>query len=151
MLAGYILYTTRDIPNKVCIVVVHNLILNCIFGINLIHLQQCKNTLKRLLQEFKLACAWKYCSWLRSVLSRAFKICSPSRVESSLMRRFRLHHETKNDANEITESNITTLTLWFKMCYIGQKGEQLLHGLTKKLKRHHTISNIRIVTRTTIT
>ena len=24
------LYKTRDIPNKVCIVVVHNLILNCI-------------------------------------------------------------------------------------------------------------------------
>ena len=33
-------YKTRDIPNKVCIVVVHNLILNCIFRIDLIHLNQ---------------------------------------------------------------------------------------------------------------
>ena len=33
-------YKTRDIPNKVCIVVVHILILKCIVRINLIHLQQ---------------------------------------------------------------------------------------------------------------
>ena len=33
-------YKTRDILNKVCIVVIHNLILNCMFRIELIHLQQ---------------------------------------------------------------------------------------------------------------
>ena len=33
-------YKIRDISNKVCIVVVHNLILNCIFRIDLIHLHQ---------------------------------------------------------------------------------------------------------------
>ena len=75
----------------------------------------------------------------------------PKQVVSSLMRRFRQHHETKNDTDEITENNITTPTLWFEMPYIGHKGEQLLRGLTKKLKRYLTISNVRIVTRTTTT
>ena len=37
------------------------------------------------------------------------------------------------------------------MPYIGHKGEQLLRALTKKLKRYLTISNVRIVTRTTTT
>ena len=70
---------------------------------------------------------------------------------SSLIRCFRQHHETKNDTEEITENNITTPTLWFEMPYIGHEGEQLLHGLTKTLKRYLTISNVRIVTRTTTT
>ena len=34
----------RDISNKVCIVVVRNLILNCIFRIDLIHLHPSKRT-----------------------------------------------------------------------------------------------------------
>ena len=37
-------YKTRDIPNKACIVVVHNLILNCVFRIYLFHLQQLLKT-----------------------------------------------------------------------------------------------------------
>ena len=37
--AQKILSKIRDIPNKVCIVIQYNLILNCIFRIYLIHLQ----------------------------------------------------------------------------------------------------------------
>ena len=66
------------------------------------------------------------------------------------MTRFRQYHETKNDTEEITENNTTTPTLWFEMPY-RSKREQLLRGLTKKLKRYLTISNVRIVTRTTTT
>ena len=42
-------------------------------------------------------------------------------------------------------------TLRFEMPYIGHKGEQLLRGLKKKLKRCLNISDVRIVTRTTTT
>ena len=70
---------------------------------------------------------------------------------SSLMRCFRQYHETKNDTEDITENNITTPTLWFEIPYIGRKGEQLLRGLTKKLRRYLTISDVRILRRTTTT
>ena len=51
----------------------------------------------------------------------------------------------------MTDKNLTTPTLWFEMPYIGQKGEQLLHGLKNKLKHCFNISNVRIVRRTTTT
>ena len=107
----------------------------------------------------------------KSLLSRAYKICSPSnlkrelnfirriaswndfpkQVVSSLIKRFRQHHDTNNDTNEMNDNNTTTSTLWFEMPYIGHKGEQLLRGLKKKLKRSLKISDVRIVTRTTTT
>ena len=115
---------------------------------------------------------WKHrTAWLRSLLSRAYKICSPSNLQrelnfirriaswndfpkqvvSSLIKRFRQHHDTNNDTNETNDNNTTTPTLWFEMPYIGHKGEQLLRGLKKKLKRCLNISDVRIVTRTTTT
>ena len=93
---------------------------------------------------------WKHrTAWLRSLLSRVYKICSPSnlkqelnfikriaswngfpkQVVSALIKRFKRHHETNNDADETTDSNQNTL--WFEMPYIGQKGEQLLRELRK--------------------
>ena len=70
---------------------------------------------------------------------------------SSLIKRFRQHHDTNNDTNETNDNNTTTPTLWLEMPYIGHKGEQLLRGLKKKLKRCLNISDVRIVTRTTTT
>ena len=112
---------------------------------------------------------WKHrTAWLRSLLSRVYKICSPSnlkqelnfikriaswngfpkQVVSALIKRFRQHHDTNNDTDETTDNNQTAPTLWFEMPYIGQKGEQLLRGLKNKLKRCLNIPNVQIVTRT---
>ena len=115
---------------------------------------------------------WKHrTAWLRSLLSRVYKICSPSNLKqelnfikriaswngfpkqviSALIKRYRQHRDTNNDTDETTDNNQTAPTLWFEMPYIGQKGEQLLRGLKNKLKRCLNIPNVRIVTRTATT
>ena len=96
---------------------------------------------------------WKHrIAWIRSLLSRIQKICSPTKllqelqflkkiaswngypkqVVSSLKKRSK-HQSTSNENNNETETNDNRPILWSEMPYIGTKGEQLPRGFKKKL------------------
>jgi hypothetical protein len=114
---------------------------------------------------------WKHrIAWIRSLLGRINKICSPTKLAQelqflkkiaswngypksvvfSLIKRF--NQNTTNDQdNNTTESNETRPTLWPEMPYIGTKGEQLLRALKRKLLRCLNITNVQIRTRVTTT
>ena len=114
---------------------------------------------------------WKHrIAWIRSLLSRIHKICSPTKlsqelqflkkiaswngypkhVVSLLIKRFKQHQSTSNEDNNETETNDNRPILWLEMPYIGTKGEQLLRGFKKKLLRCLNI-NVQIKTRITTT
>ena len=67
------------------------------------------------------------------------------------MKRFGKPTKDPTGNNNSTEANVSKPTLWFEMPYIGQKGEQLLRGLKKKLSRCLKIANVQIRTRVTTT
>ena len=102
--------------------------------------------------HFESFVPWKHrTAWLRSLFSRVYRICSPSKrkqelqfikriaswngfpeqVASSIMTQF--NKPTKNHTdNDSTEANVSKPTLWFEMSYIGQKREQLLRTILDK-------------------
>ena len=49
--------------------------------------------------------------------------CFPEQDVSSLIKRLRLHHDTKYDTNKMTDNSTTTPTLWFEMSCIRHKGD----------------------------
>ena len=84
---------------------------------------------------------WKHrTAWVRSLLSRMYRICSPSKpnqelqfikriaswngfpkqVVSSIMTKFNKPTKDHTD-NDSTEAKVFKPTLWFEMSYIGQK------------------------------
>ena len=67
------------------------------------------------------------------------------------MKRFGKPTKDPTGNNNLTETNVSKPTLRFEMPYIGQKGEQLLRGLKKKLSRCLKITNVQIRTRVTTT
>ena len=76
---------------------------------------------------------WKHrIAWIRSLLSRIHKICSPTKLSQE------------------TETNDNRSILWLEMPYIGTKGEQLLRSFKKKLLRCLNV-NVQIKTRITTT
>ena len=114
---------------------------------------------------------WKHrIAWIRSLLSRIHKICSPTKlsqelqflkkiaswnsypkhVVSLLIKRFKKHQSTSNEDNNETETNDNRPILWLEMPYIGTRGEQLLRGFKKKLLRCLNV-NVQIKTRITTT
>ena len=92
---------------------------------------------------------------------RVYRICSPcnSNRRYNLSREF--HHFLKKGCiltkfnrptkyqtdNNSTEAKLSKPTLWFEMPHIGQKAEQLLRSLKKKLSRCLNITNEEIRTR----
>ena len=96
---------------------------------------------------------WKHrIAWIRSLLSRIHKICSPTKLSQELqilkkiaswngypkhvvpllLKRFKQHQSTNNEDNNETETNDNRPILWLEMPYIGTRGEQLLRGFKKK-------------------
>ena len=110
---------------------------------------------------------WKHrIGWIRSLLSRIHKICSPTKLSkelqflkkiaswngypkhfvSLLIKRFKQPQSTSNENNNETETNDNRPILWLEMPYIGTKGEQLPRGFKKKLLRCLNV-NVQIKTR----
>ena len=66
----------------------------------------------------------------------------PKQVVFSLIKRFGKPTNDPSDNNNLMENNVSKPTLWFKMPYIGQKGEQILCDLTLT-KNSHMISHMK--------
>ena len=104
--------------------------------------------------DFNSFVPWKYrVSWIRSLVSRAKKICDPKylpdelkkiktfaawnnfpgRVRNSLVRRFSASERDTQQRESDTEEE--EIDIWLKFPYIGQYGETLLKAFVKKAQR----------------
>ena len=106
--------------------------------------------------HFDSVTTWNHkIAWIRSLISRAKRICSPNKLNAELcnIRRFasyngfpnRVTHKIiKKVSTEKVKESVSNIVeqqddiLYFSLPYLGQKGENIVHSLKRKLFRYFT-------------